>query len=333
MAKINLFYLSPNTTGGWVTYTAHLMDALKAAGHMPFLKKIGNKTETKERDFGYGKRYQNLSPIDAYNRAKKGEACLIIAAAKNFKEHTEQLLRLGAHIVIHDPTEFNNVDQSAIEADRCVVIRKVGLEHVPGATFIRHPYTRQFKDAKPKNIRAVATSRIDFDKNTTIILDANRALKAAKQEPVRIYGFENRLYTKFKVVPNYPEWEQSKCAYPREKDAAFNLLLGAKYLVDMSVIKKDGGGTQYTTLEAWDAGACPVIHSHWIRKGDDMIVSGSQTNCAEAGDGQELAAFLSGAWTEKQRMAAVAAGRERLDKLHAPGLIGAQYAKFLGLED
>lgn len=330
MAKVNLFYLSPNTTGGWVTFTAHLMDALKAAGHLPFLKKIGNKTELKERDFGYGKRYQNISATDAYARAKKGEACLIIAAAKNFKENTEELLRLGAHIVIHDPTEFRNVDQTIIKAERCVVIRKVGLEHVPGATFIRHPYTRQFTEPKQKAIRAVATSRIDFDKNTTIILDANRALVKMKQEPVRIYGFENRLYTRFKVVPHYPEWEQSKCAYPREKDAAFKLLLGAKYLVDMSVIKNDGGGTQYTTLEAWDAGTAPVIHEDWIRPKDDMIPG---VNCAVAKDGGDLAAFLAGAWTEKQRAEAVEQGRKRLETMHAPALIGGQYAKFLGLED
>ena len=38
-------------------------------------------------------------------------------------------------------------------------------------------------------------------------------------------------------MPKYPEWEQSKAAYPRDKDAAFNLLRRAVFSVDMSAIK------------------------------------------------------------------------------------------------
>lgn len=329
MTSVNLYYLSPNTTGGWVTYTAHLMAALRAAGMRPTLRKIGNKTETKSRPFGYSEQYTNTSLETAFRLADRGSVDLIVAAAKNLREATEGLLARGARIIIHDPTEFNNVDATLIDPKRCVVIRKVGLDHVPGATFIRHPYKRrpEKEDAVKKTIKAVATSRIDFDKNTTMILDANRLLLAAGHEAVRIYGFENRLYTKFKVCPHYPEWEQSKCAYPREAKAAYDLLAPAEYLVDMSVIKEDGGGTQYTTLEAWDAGACPVIHEGWLRDDDDMVAG---QNCAAANSGMDLAGFLSGALTEPQRFRLVLDGQLQLQD-HAPEVIGPLYAKFLGV--
>lgn len=332
MARINLFYLSPNTTGGWVTFTAHLVRALEAAGHTPQLKKIGTRTENKSRPFGYGCYYTNTSLADAL-RSAESKPTLIVAAAKNFREATESLLARNAFLVLHDPTEFNNFDSDKIRPERCVVVRKAGLTHVPGATFIRHPYRRRWSDTMdsypPKNVRAVATSRIDFDKNTNLLLDANRLLQGAESETIKIYGFENRLYTKFKIVPKYPEWEQSKCAYPRDKgDEAYKILLDAAYLVDMSIIKNDGGGTQYTTLEAWDAGAVPLIHTDWIRPDDDMVAG---KNCATAKDGAEIAAFLTGAWTEKKRLEVQEAGYWQLQQ-HSPKLIGDQYAAFMGLE-
>ena len=37
-----------------------------------------------------------------------------------------------------------------------------------------------------------------------------------------------------------------------------------KFNIDMTLIKGDGGGTQYTWLEAWDAGCIPIIHKEWL---------------------------------------------------------------------
>ena len=48
---VNLFYLSPNPYGGWVTYTSHLMDALRKAGGIHVnLFKVRPKSEKFERD-------------------------------------------------------------------------------------------------------------------------------------------------------------------------------------------------------------------------------------------------------------------------------------------
>lgn len=330
MARINLFYFSPNTTGGWVTFTAHLIDALQAAGHEPVLRKLGNNTESKTRSFGYGRWYWNTDESDCYTIAAN-EPSLIVAAAKKYRFVTEEMLTLGAHIVVHDPTEFKNFDPDVLNPKKTVVVRKTGLRHIPEATFIRHPYTRMGTNdqAEFRQTLAVATSRIDFDKYTNLILDANRLLEPHKQ--VVIHGFENRLYTKFKIEPHYPEWHQSKAQYSREKDTAFQILRDASFLVDMSMIKGDGGGTQYTFLEAWDAGAVPILNSEWEIVGDDME---DGMNCHFARNGEDIAFFLNGYEEEdygEDRLEYVRAGYEALER-HAPNVIGQQYSDFLGLK-
>lgn len=329
--KVHLFYLSPNTTGGWVTFTAHLIDALEAAGVEVELRKIGNRTEPKRRNFGYGREYRNTSESDTYDLCIN-ETVLIVAAAKKFKAQTDQMMDLGARIVVHDPTELKNLPPVEFMQERVVVIRKNALRYLPDATFIRHPYTRQVEQAPTvKETLCVSTSRIDFDKNTTMLLDANRLLSADRQIDIR--GFENRLYTKFKVIPDYPEWVQSVAAYPREKDAAIDILRDALWMADMSVIKGDGGGTQYTFLEAWDAGAVPILHHEWIMPDDDMVPT---QNCLVVTSGSDLATILnaycehSETFDENARSFMVGKGQEQLE-LHHPRLIGFQYRDFLGL--
>lgn len=330
MATVNLFYLTPNTTGGWVTFTAHLMDALEAAGHTPVLRKVGANTEKKVRPFGYSRVYQNTSEEDAYDLCLN-ESCLIVAAAKKFKNITSEMMDLGCSLVVHDPTEFKNLpDDIDCMSEQCVVIRKNSLTipELECATFIPHPYTSNPFTKYVKNELCVSTARIDFDKHTTILLDANRLL-APHGKKIKIYGFENRLYTRFKVCPNYPEWEQSKCAYPREKDAAWEILKNAYFMADMSVIKGDGGGTQYTFLEAWDAGAIPIINEKWLLDEPDEMVNGK--NCIAVDDGETLAGVLemvnpnSATYTQMRHN-----GYLQL-KQHAPELIGPQYAEFLKL--
>ena len=138
-----------------------------------------------------------------------------------------------------------------------------------------------------------------------------------------IRGFENRLYTRFKIVPKYPEWTQSAAHYDRQDPAAaFNLLLPCKFMVDMSLIKGDGGGTQYTTLEAWDAGTVPIIQADWLLPRDDMAAAG---NCLAVTDALHLADTLRRA---KDVAPLVEAGYRQLRK-HAPKIIIPQVMEWL----
>ncbi len=286
--RVNLFYLSPNPYGGWVTYTVHLIHALESQHKDVRLYKLRPRTEGNTRPFGSGMQYTNISMDDAL---KLPGTNILTAVAKNFAACAVTLAERGAWIVCHDPTEFKNLPDNM---KRMFVIRPIALEWFPHAHYIPHPYKRHggatgratlITKARSKN--AVSVSRIDFDKHTEILLDANRILPANKR--IHIYGFENRLYTKFKIMPKYPEWEQSKVAFPREEGAAFELLRNAKYMCDMSIIKGDGGGSQYTFLEAMDAGCVPVLHWGWFVNKGEMKPG---KNCLAVSGGEELAALL-----------------------------------------
>ena len=334
--KVDLFYLSPNPYGGWVTFTSHLMEALKEVGIYCELFKIRPKSELKSREFGYSKRYRNVSMQEALSR---GNVKLIVAGAKQFKEQTQTLYDNGACIVVDDPTELKNLPDN-LDYSRCVSIRKIGARTLNGSTFIRHPYkcftekdvnaqtlieySEGFskKGSRPK--KAISTCRIDFDKRTHILLDANRLLE--EENKIDIRGFENRIYTRFKIVPHYPEWVQSKAHYPREESFAFQMMTNCIYNVDMTQIIGDGGGTQYTWLEAWNAGCIPIIHKNWLLdQPDDMI---PDKNCLVVDSAEDLAALLS---QEEDHNSLADMRTHCLDSLkqHAPNITGEQYKTFL----
>jgi hypothetical protein len=60
-------------------------------------------------------------------------------------------------------------------------------------------------------------------------------------------------------------------------------------MIDMSIIKGDGGGTQYTFLEAIYHDCILVLHNDWINKGE-LFTSG--VNCIGVSTAEELAEFI-----------------------------------------
>jgi hypothetical protein len=326
--QVDLIYLSPNPYGGWVTYTSHLMKSLRAVGITPNLFKVRERSERTERPFGYGEKYRNISLDELLYRGRDGRQMdrkmLIVAAAKNFKELTEDLVYDGTGLVVHDPTELKNLPGDVTTSSRVIVVRKTGLEHLPKATFIRHPYVRV---ANPESVErtknAISICRVDFDKHTDILLDANRLLPEDKRISIR--GFENRIYTRFKIVPNYPEWQQSIGHFPREEGEAFKLLQQHTFAVDMSEIKGDGGGTQYSFLEAWDAGCINVINRKWLREGDDMQ---DTVNCLASLNSMHLAGILNMELHEGDLSRLRNMGYAQL-ALHHPVKIGNEYKEFI----
>ena len=72
-----------------------------------------------------------------------------------------------------------------------------------------------------------------------------------------------------------------------------DLLTCCNYIVDMSVIKGDGGGTQYTFLEAICRDCALVLHKDWVEQGDTFK---DKYNCYVVGYtddvGKEIADIL-----------------------------------------
>ena len=321
--EVDLFYLSPNPYGGWVTYTSHLMKSLRSVGVTPNLFKVRPRTEKNVRPFGYGEFYRNINLQEALNRPQKK---IVIAAAKNFQEEARALWLSDAGLVVHDPTELKNLPLDVAERNSVVVVRQIGKRYLPKATFIRHPYVRVKEPGNPgRDQWAVSVSRVDFDKHTEILLDANRLLD--KDRRITIRGFENRIYTRFKIVPHYPEWTQSVGHFERGLEKAFRLLQRHLFNVDMSEIKGDGGGTQYTFLEAWDAGTINIINRKWMENSpvDDMSPG---NNCLAVAGATDLAFTLEQNHTEEYLSGLRNAGYAQL-ALHHPRVVGEQYKEFI----
>ena len=281
---IELFYMARPIYGGWVSFTAHL--ALKYS--LP-LYKIGSRTEEKQRDYGYGVKYQNRAPNDL----PKGRI-LITAIDKSYYEFLEKMPD-GTIIVIHDPTEVSGKGKEpvlkALARFKVITIRESVKKFLKDefnikSKFIIHPFYEYpiSKSKSPKD--AVSVSRVDFDKHTDIILKANKHLK----NPIDIYGAINRQYVFFKL--NDLGFKRFyKGGFEKSFEDLDDILSEAKYVVDMSVIKNDGGGSQYTFLEAMYQGCALIINAKWVENSKTEFVNGK--NCFVIGTEEELADLLN----------------------------------------
>jgi hypothetical protein len=212
--------------------------------------------------------------IDAVHYASEMRS-IITATTQKFTHETDALVSVGATVIIHDPTELKG-DIPAIlrRAASVVTIRPINVVNLEkqgiASTYIPHPYMRNPNVFSKRLLWAGAFSRIDWDKGTHFIIDANDKLPEDKQ--IRIHGACNRMYAHHKLPDN---WE----SYYAGPFSATNLWGGAilasryQWAVDMSTISGDGGGTQYTFLEAIDAGTALMLNEGWVtgRPDDELL--------------------------------------------------------------
>ena len=319
--KKNLVYLAKPIYGGWVTFTAHLSKKYE----YPIFK-ITKRTEGKKRKYGYDCEYQNMNIVDIL----KLDNLLITAVDKHYWEYLKFFPK-DTEIVIHDPTEckpakeINPLIQSKDGIDPLLslfqvrTIRESVQEYLIktfdfNSDFRFHPfheYQRSDDGELGLGYENVSISRIDFDKNTDIILNANQLIK---DETKRIYcfGAENRIYVHHKLkdlgIDQY--W---KGKFPKDFEPKYegqSILKNAKYMIDMSIIKKDGGGTQYTFLEAIYQDCVLVLHNEWISKGG-LFVSG--VNCIGISNENELADFITKGLPETKRKGIVINSKKILE--------------------
>jgi len=292
---ISLVYLAKPIYGGWVTFTVHL-----AKKYNYRLYKISKRTEKKVRPFGYGVDYQNVCLEDLL----KIPNLLITAVDKHYWDILPHLPPT-TKIVIHDPTELkinkskpNPLIQEPklLNLFKVYTIRETVQRYLLNkfnvkSEFKLHPFYQYPCDREPYKSHAVTISRIDFDKNTDIILKANQLIQDSKKK-IQIFGAENRIYVHHKLgeLDFYSFWKgKFNKDYPlthQEKD----ILKDTHYVVDMSTIKNDGGGSQYTFLEAIYQDCVLVLHRDWISQGS---VFKEGINCLSAGTPEELAKVLT----------------------------------------
>lgn len=295
-----LLYLAKPTVGGWVTFTAHL-SLLK---DFPIYR-IGKRTELKQgvpklRNYGYGCQYQNITVDDLL--AKKMD--IIVTAVDKTGYDVLEKLPDGTKLVIHDPTELKasqNYLQKLLPRFSCLTIRETVYHYLKDrdieSTFLYHPYVSLTQYQRPdqkldQKSRTVSISRIDYDKHTEIILKANQLLL----EPVEIYGTKNDrfVYHKLKdldpMKPNVPG-SNYRGSFPKDFTQLADILNTSKFVIDMSRIKDDGGGSQYTFLEAIDFNCALILHGDWVKAKNSCFIPG--VNCLTVDNEDQLVDLLN----------------------------------------
>ena len=265
---IALPLLADPRTGGWPTYTAHLAHGLIRAGWDPIIFRISKRSERTPRDFGRGLQYWNIA-LDELAAMAGRIPMLITAVGKAYRPIAADLMARGSSVVIHDPTELDQTMRDALQETKVITIReiigdKLQREGIPNV-FIGHPYEPADRLSTEIQHRAVTLSRIDFDKNTHLVVEANRILPEDLQ--IQIYGTLNTLYSKIRLDEIDPGWKRNYAGdWPAKSSTAVPLHIAGtgEIVIDLSTIKGDGGGTQYSFLEIFDAERPLIVHRDWL---------------------------------------------------------------------
>lgn len=182
---------------------------------------------------------------------------MVICVAGEYEEELYEALDLGAWYVHHDEVLFKDVKLSRKRVtahDRVLCIRERGLRLYKNARFLPHPYTRVVPTGTTY-YRAVSHARVDFSKRTHLIVRAN--LRARNK--CHIFGSQNRAYIHWRIRKFDPSFPFDDPYTEHGAEVARRGWLN----IDLTRFPNDGGGTQYSFLEAMDAGAVPVIHEDW----------------------------------------------------------------------
>ena len=292
----NLIYMAKPIYGGWVTFTSHLCLQNDSS-----IYKIGKRSEKSKRNFGYGTKYQLLKIEDILTKNN----LVITALDKHYYEYLH-LFPKNTILVIHDPTELKTTKKNPnpliindlLKHFKIYTIRKTVQVYLKNnfnidSKFIYHPFYKYEKgNNNPLNINNISISRIDYDKNTDIILKCNKLLEK-EEEKIIIFGAENRMYVHHKLKDlNFHNYWKGK--YPKTLPLLYDnkdILSNCKYVIDLSTIKDDGGGTQYTFLEAIYNDCILILHNDWVNKGDTFK---DNYNCLTVSNEVELQDIIIG---------------------------------------
>lgn len=292
--------------GGWLSFTTHLASMLsgdpRCAG--PMIVRLGKRNDAAGKEYADDWTCTRAKPELIASWHKHGSAKVIITATNKANAQTvASLARQGIPLVVHDPNDAGWALDALHNCPRpnaplLVVIRQGMKQWAQGhgypqerVLFLPHPYVRVKgkRSAVQPKINAITLSRLDWDKHVEDVVATNAALlEAGRGEyAVSIWGAENRLYTHHKLDDVSKHWRSLYMGpFGKHYGAAVGLARTANWVVDCSRIKQDGGGTQYTHLEAWDAEAGLIVHRGWLQKGGELQEG---VNCMAYETASELA--------------------------------------------
>jgi glycosyltransferase involved in cell wall biosynthesis len=299
--------------GGTVTFTAHLLNSIRRKK----IIRIGNVPEDDKitGNFGYGLDYQIVSS-DFIDKVDKP----FITDFFKYYHVLHKLKRNDITIVIHDPTEISKEIAPYLEYWNVICIRKSFQEYLRNnynvySKFLYHPFypysiennnssSEEYgsgyikeRNREIEKTSTVSISRVDYGKNTDIIMDANKLLKKEGKDhndyTIKIHGPFNPQYLDHMLGGEQNFRQYYRGTFAKSFRAVSTILNKAKFVVDLSTISNDGGGTQYTFLEAIHHGAALIINRKWI---EDLAARYCDFkegyNCYAISNAQELAEII-----------------------------------------
>lgn len=290
---MNLIYMARPVYGGWITFTAHY----SLINNYPIFK-IGNRTEKTMKNFGYNVKYKLSTIEDICSK----ENIIITALDKTCYKYLDYFPE-NTKLIIHDPNELKKkkypnilIESGIINKFKIITLRENVHKYLKDTLGIDnelmfHPFYKYDKNNyESMNNYAVSISRIDYDKNIDILLKCNLLINDLNKK-IKIFGFENRMYIhhKLKEYDFYNNWmgrfDKSLPMLYNDKD----ILKNCKFLIDLSIIKNDGGGVQYTLLEGIYNNCILILHKEWINKSKLFI---HNYNCLAVDNENELKEIL-----------------------------------------
>lgn len=297
---VTLFYMYKAFGGGTTSYTAHLYEALKQAGHTPRIVRVRDKEQKNPRPFaGYaGVELHNISVATGLKLARTTPSLMTAPCNQKYLQFEptiiKRLMKAGMQVMVHSWNELEIYDDLGIRNTMrppLIVRPHLASYFKQGAKFMYHPYVRHYTDnvGNEKTKNAVSIARMTFVKHPEIIIAANEMLPAKKRVVIR--GAENRMLTHFKIGKLFPAYEHKPSGFQQAWGAGALECAAYNFAVDMTYLAGDGGGSQYAFMEAWDAGTVNIVHNKWLEYKGEMKVG---FNCLAVADHAELAAILDG---------------------------------------
>ncbi len=330
--KILLFSLIQETWGiGAATFTSYLYQSLKKEGHDPMIFKVGAKRR-KNITFAFGIPAMTIPLQEAQALATAHPSLITYANVKTRGPEAYALMR-SCPLVFHDHNEATTDQLDAMRKyQRVIVIRKPMrawlAERGVKATFIPHPYVPYDGDRESKHphVRARSIAFLNFRKHQEIISQANVLVP---DQPCIMHGKVNRMFVHFKLSKMVPTWKDHyQGAFADKPGESIRLFAKCELAVNLTKLKEDGDGTEYSMLEAWDAGVPLVVHRGWILTGKDEIQEGKTALAVESAE--ELATLLRDGVSNYVRRRLIKNGKRQI-KLHLPSVVVPQYLSALGI--
>ena len=121
------------------------------------------------------------------------------------------------------------------------------------------------------------------------MLEANKGAKKS----IKIYGWVNKRYASEKLEPiSFSMYYQGR--YNKSFSTISKILSNSKFMVDLSSLPMDGGGTQYTFLAAIYHNCALILNRRWIENVNALFRDFKEDhNCYAVSNAKELSELLN----------------------------------------